>query len=371
MTLKAHSVAAIATAMQPLLGPETAVVTAMNGVPWWYFYKLAGPHEGYRIRSIDPDGTLWRLIPGERCLGCVVYPAAEVVAPGVVEHYYGNRFMLGEPDGSKSARATRLSGALTRAGFKAPVRPRIRDDIWVKLWGNLSFNPVSALTSGTLAGIANDPGTRAVIRRMMGEAGAVGTALGVKFGVDIETRIGWAADIGEHRTSMLQDLELGRPMEIDALVSAVAEMGDLVGVDPFIDAVLALASSGRGWPGVTQSKRVVRRACVHQDQRWTRETEHCVERLCPVRPTNGVPFAIRGTTLRMGRTIAGRSEMIDGPHPSGEVLPQSFLLWKEETHLRQFCSLSRARPGAHIRRPDSSAGGQQGFCRRGPPALTP
>jgi 2-dehydropantoate 2-reductase len=241
VTLKAHSVAAIATAMQPLLGPETAVVTAMNGVPWWYFYKLAGPHEGYRIRSVDPDGTLWRLIPGERCLGCVVYPAAEVVAPGVVEHYYGNRFMLGEPDGSKSARATRLSDALTRAGFKAPVRPRIRDDIWVKLWGNLSFNPVSALTTGTLAGIANDPGTRAVVRRMMVEAEAIGTALGVKFGVDIDTRIGWAADIGEHRTSMLQDLELGRPMEIDALVSAVAEMGDLVGVDtPFIDAVLAL-----------------------------------------------------------------------------------------------------------------------------------
>ena len=241
VTLKAHSVAAVATAMQPLLGPETAVVTAMNGVPWWYFYKLAGPHEGYRIRSVDPDGTLWRLIPGERCLGCVVYPAAEVVAPGVVEHYYGNRFMLGEPDGSKSARATRLSDALTRAGFKAPVRPLIRDDIWVKLWGNLSFNPVSALTTGTLAGIANDPGTRAVVRHMMAEAEAVGTALGVKFGVDIDTRIGWAADIGEHRTSMLQDLELGRPMEIDALVSAVAEMGDLVGIDtPFIDAVLAL-----------------------------------------------------------------------------------------------------------------------------------
>jgi 2-dehydropantoate 2-reductase len=241
VTLKAHSAPAAAAAMQPLLGPETAVVTAMNGVPWWYFYKLAGPHEGYRIRSVDPDGALWRLIPGERCLGCVVYPAAEVVAPGVVEHYYGNRFMLGEPDGSKSARATRLSDALTRAGFKAPVRPRIRDDIWVKLWGNLSFNPVSALTTGTLAGIAGDPGTRAVVRRMMVEAEAVGAALGVKFGVDIDTRIQWAADIGEHRTSMLQDLELGRPMEIDALVTAVAEMGDLVGVDtPFIDAVLAL-----------------------------------------------------------------------------------------------------------------------------------
>jgi len=241
VTLKAHSVASVAAAMQPLLGPETAVVTAMNGVPWWYFYKLAGPHEGHRLKSVDPDGALGRLIPGERCLGCVVYPAAEVVAPGVVEHYYGNRFMLGEPDGSKSERATRLSDALTRAGFKAPVRPRIRDDIWVKLWGNLSFNPVSALTAGTLAGIANDPGTRAVVRRMMVEAEAVGTALGVKFGVDIETRIGWAADIGEHRTSMLQDLELGRPLEIDALVTAVAEMGDLVGVDtPFIDTVLAL-----------------------------------------------------------------------------------------------------------------------------------
>ncbi|MGH6926809.1 MAG: 2-dehydropantoate 2-reductase, partial [Dongiaceae bacterium] len=241
VTLKAHSVPAAAEAMQPLLGRETAVVTAMNGVPWWYFYKLAGPYEGHRLKAVDPDGTLGRLIPGERCLGCVVYPAAEVVAPGVVEHYYGNRFMLGEPDGSKSARATRLSEALTRAGFKAPVRPKIRDDIWVKLWGNLSFNPVSALTAGTLGGIARDPGTRAVVRRMMVEAEAVGTALGVTFGVDIETRIGWAAAIGEHRTSMLQDLERKRPMEIDALVAAVAEMGDLVGIDtPFIDTVLAL-----------------------------------------------------------------------------------------------------------------------------------
>jgi 2-dehydropantoate 2-reductase len=241
MTLKAHSVRAVAGAMQPLLGAGTAVVTAMNGVPWWYFYKLPGPYEGRRIKSVDPDGELWRLVPPERCIGCVVYPAAEVAAPGVVEHYYGNRFMLGEPDGSTSERATRLADALTRAGFKAPVRPRIRDDIWVKLWGNLSFNPVSALTTATLAAIAGDPGTRAVVRRMMAEAEAVGTALGVKFGVDIETRIGWAADIGEHRTSMLQDLELGRPMEIDALVTAVAEMGDLVGVDtPFIDAVLAL-----------------------------------------------------------------------------------------------------------------------------------
>jgi 2-dehydropantoate 2-reductase len=241
VTLKAPSVPAAAEAMQPLLGPNTAVVTAMNGMPWWYFHKLAGPYEGRRIKAVDPDGTLGRLIPGERCLGCVVYAAAEVVAPGVVEGYAGNRFLLGEPDGSASERVSRLSAALTRAGFEAPVRPKIRDDIWVKLWGNLSFNPVSALTGGTLAAIARDPGTRAVVRRMMVEAEAVGTALGVAFGVDIETRIGWAADIGEHRTSMLQDLELKRPMEIDALVAAVAEMGDLVGIDtPFIDTVLAL-----------------------------------------------------------------------------------------------------------------------------------
>jgi 2-dehydropantoate 2-reductase len=241
VTLKAHSVATIAQAMQPLLGTETAVVTAMNGIPWWYFHGLPGPYGGHRLKSVDPEGTLWRLIPPERCIGCVVYPAAAVVEPGVVQHEYGNRFMLGEPDGAKSARVERLSEALTAAGFKAPVRPRIRDDIWVKLWGNLSFNPVSALTGATLARIAGDPGTRLVVRRMMEEAERVATALGVKFGVDVETRIGWAADVGEHKTSMLQDLELGRPMEIDALVAVVAEMGDLVSVDtPLIDSVLAL-----------------------------------------------------------------------------------------------------------------------------------
>ncbi|HEY7688462.1 MAG TPA: 2-dehydropantoate 2-reductase [Dongiaceae bacterium] len=241
ITLKAHSVAPIAEVMQPLLGPDTAVVTAMNGIPWWYFHALPGPHANHQLKTVDPDGSLWRLIPPQRCIGCVVYPAAEVVKPGVVEHQYGNRFMLGEPDGSSSERAKRLSEALTAAGFKAPVRPRIRDDIWVKLWGNLSFNPVSALTQATLVKIATDPGTRDVIRKMMQESERVANALGVKFGIDVETRIGWAADVGEHRTSMLQDLELGRPMEIDALLSVVVEMGDLVGVDtPLLDAILAL-----------------------------------------------------------------------------------------------------------------------------------
>ena len=242
VTLKAPSVLNIAPLMQPLLGPGTAVVTAMNGIPWWYFHRLAGPFESRRLKSVDPAGELWRLIPPERAIGCVVYPAAEIVEPGVVEHHYGNRFMLGEPDGSRSERVVALSRALAGAGFKAPVRPRIRDDIWIKLWGNLSFNPVSALTHGTLATLAKDPGIRAVIRRMMVEGQAVGEALGVRFGVDVDTRIGWADDVGEHKTSMLQDLELGRPMEIDALVGAVVEMGALVGVEtPMIEAVLALA----------------------------------------------------------------------------------------------------------------------------------
>jgi len=243
ITLKAPGVAAIAEPMQALLGPETAVVTAQNGIPWWYFYRHGGPLDGRTLDSVDPGGRLWRLIPPERCLGCVVYPSAEIEAPGRVRHGYGNRFMLGEPDGIKSPRALALSKLLNDSGLKAPVRPKIRDDIWVKLWGNLSFNPISALTGGTLGQIAEDPGTHGVIARMMAEAEAVGSALGVSFGVDIETRIGWAADLGAHRTSMLQDLELKRPMEIEALLGVVVELGDLAGVDtPLLDAILALVN---------------------------------------------------------------------------------------------------------------------------------
>jgi 2-dehydropantoate 2-reductase len=241
ITLKAPGVPAIAERMQPLLGPDTAVVTAMNGVPWWYFHGLEGPWRDRRIACLDPDGRLERAIETRRVIGCVVYPAATIAEPGVVHHQYGNRFMLGEPDGRRTARIEALSRVLTKAGFKAPVRPTIRDDIWIKLWGNLSFNPVSALTQATLARIATDPGTRDVIRRMMAEAEQVGRKLGVEFSVDIETRIGWAADVGEHRTSMLQDLEQGRAMEIDALLRAVVEMGDLVGIEtPILDAILAL-----------------------------------------------------------------------------------------------------------------------------------
>ena len=241
IAVKAPAVPAIAEAMQPLLGPGTAVVTAMNGIPWWYFHGHGGELEGTRLQSVDPGGRLWRAIPPERCIGCVIYPAGEVAEPGVVHHAYGNRFNLGEPDGSSSGRVRALSSLLADAGLKAPVRPRIRDDIWVKLWGNVSFNPVSALTGATLEAIADDPGTRGVVRAMMVEAQAIAEALDIKLPVDVDTRIGWARDVGAHKTSMLQDLERGKTMEIDALVSAVAEMGDLVGVEtPMIDAVLAL-----------------------------------------------------------------------------------------------------------------------------------
>jgi 2-dehydropantoate 2-reductase len=241
LTLKAPSITHIIDRIGPLLGPDTMVVTAMNGVLWWYFYKHGGPFEGRQLASVDPGGRLWQAIDPARCIGCVVYPAAELVEPGVIHHQSGNRFNLGEPDGSRSERVEALANQFTEAGLRAPVRTKIRDDIWVKLWGNLSFNPISALTHGTLVQIATDPGTRAVVAAMMAEAQAVGEALGVRFAVDIETRIGWAADVGEHKTSMLQDLETGRTMEIDVLVAAVAEMGDLVGIEtPMIDAVLAL-----------------------------------------------------------------------------------------------------------------------------------
>jgi len=240
VTLKAHSVPGIVDAMQPLLGPETAVVSAVNGVPWWYFYKLEGPWEDRRIESVDPGGKQWDSIGPERAIGCVVYPACDVPEPGVIQHIDGDRFTLGEPSGEKTERVMAISKALINAGFKAPVR-RIRDEIWVKLWGNLCFNPISALTQATLDVVATDPGTRTVARAMMLEAQAIGEKLGVRFGVDVDRRIDGAAAVGAHRTSMLQDLEKGRPMEIDALVTAVQEMGRMVDVPtPTIDVVLAL-----------------------------------------------------------------------------------------------------------------------------------
>ena len=241
VTLKAHSVPPVVPKMQPLIGETTTIVSGVNGVPWWYFHKHGGDLEGTRLESVDPGSAQWDGFGPDRVLGCVVYPAAEVIEPGVIRHIEGNRFSLGEPDGERSERAMALSKALSSAGLKAPVRPRLRDEIWVKLWGNLSFNPISALTHATLDVLCTDPGTRAVARGMMVEAQEIAEKLGVKFPIDVDRRIDGGAAVGAHRTSMLQDLTMERPMEIDALVTSVQELGRLTETPtPTIDIVLAL-----------------------------------------------------------------------------------------------------------------------------------
>jgi 2-dehydropantoate 2-reductase len=241
LTLKAHSTPGILEHLRPLLGPDTAVVTAQNGILWWYFHAFPGPLAGRHLEAADPGGRIWRALGPERAIGCVVYPSCEILEPGVVRHIEGTRFMVGEPDGSRSPRVVALSEMLTAGGLKAPVRKKIRDDIWFKLLGNATFNPVSVLTRATLEQMGTDPATRDVIRRLMGEAVAVATALGVSFAMDVEKRIDAAVEVGAHRTSMLQDFEQGRPLELDALVAAVTEMGRLVHVPtPGLDQVLAL-----------------------------------------------------------------------------------------------------------------------------------
>ncbi|MBY6161741.1 2-dehydropantoate 2-reductase [Mameliella alba] len=243
VTLKAHSVPGVVARMAPLIGERTTIVSGANGVPWWYFHRIGGALEGRRLTSVDPGNVQWDGFGPDNVLGCVVYPAAEVVEPGVIRHVEGNRFSLGEPSGEKSDRAVALSKVLGAAGLKAPVRPKLRDEIWVKLWGNLSFNPISALTHATLDVLCTDPGTREVARGMMVEAQEIAERLGVKFPIDVERRIDGGAAVGAHRTSMLQDLDAGRPMEIDALVRSVQELGQITGVEtPVIDTVLALVS---------------------------------------------------------------------------------------------------------------------------------
>lgn len=238
--VKAHQLAGVAPAMRALYHGETMVVPAQNGIPWWYFHQHGGPFDQHQIKAVDPDGILAAQIEPERVIGCVVYPATELVAPGIIQHIEGERFTLGELNGARSERIQHLSQALSHAGLKAPIRQRIRTDIWIKLWGNLAFNPISALTGATLAGICRFPPTRALAAAMMAEAQAIGEQLGISFGISIEQRIAGAEQIGEHKTSMLQDIEAGRPTEIDALVGAVAELGRLTGVPtPHIDAIEA------------------------------------------------------------------------------------------------------------------------------------
>jgi 2-dehydropantoate 2-reductase len=241
LTLKAHSLEPALPQLAPLVGPDTTIVAAVNGVPWWYSYGLPAPFTGRRVVSVDPAGALWQALPPRQCLGCIVYPAATIAAPGVIDHTYGDRFTLGEPDGTRSARAAALAALIVAAGMKAPVRPAIRDELWVKLWGNMAFNPISALTTATLDVITGDPGSRAVARTMMLEGQAVAQALGVRFAIDVDRRIEGAAEVGRHKTSMLQDLELGRPLEIEAILGAVVEMAGWVDVAvPISQAMLAL-----------------------------------------------------------------------------------------------------------------------------------
>jgi 2-dehydropantoate 2-reductase len=242
LTVKAHQVQDLLPGLRGLFGPETAVVSMINGVPWWYFHRLPGPWEGRQLDSVDPGGIIAAHIEPERVLGSVVYPAAELVQPGLVRVIEGNRFTIGEPDGTRSERAERLSQALMKAGFKAPVSKDIRSEIWVKLWGNLSFNPISALTHATLEQICSFAPTRELAARMMREAQAVGEALGVEFKVSLDKRIAGAQAVGAHKTSMLQDVEAGRALELEALVGAVVELGRITGQPvPTIEAVLALA----------------------------------------------------------------------------------------------------------------------------------
>jgi len=251
--LKAHSVTGVLAQMRPLLGPRTRIVTAVNGIPYWYFYRHGGVHENSTLESIDPGGRQWRELGPERAIGCIVYPATEIVAPGIVKHVYGNQFPLGEPSGKISDDVTRLSELFTAAGMKSPVLDRIRDEIWLKLWGNVCFNPISALTHATLDVICSNPATRAMSKAIMLETQAIAETFGVRFRVDVERRIEGARKVGAHKTSMLQDLERGRPMEIDPLVTVVQEMGRLTGIPtPALDAVLALVAQRAGVAGLYQ-----------------------------------------------------------------------------------------------------------------------
>ena len=243
ITLKAHQLRDVLPGLRALFGPNTMVVTMINGVPWWYFQKLAGPHQGRAVTSVDPDGAIAANIEPERIIGSVVYPAAELLEPGVVRVIEGNRFTLGELDGSRSARIEALSRTFMRAGFKSPVARDIRAELWVKLWGNLSFNPISALTHATLEDICHFPATRALAARMMSEAQAVAEALGVEFKITLAQRIAGAEAVGAHKTSMLQDVEAGRALELEALVGAVIELGRIVAVPtPTIEAIYAATS---------------------------------------------------------------------------------------------------------------------------------
>jgi len=228
--VKAHGLPQLAPHLKPVLGPDTTVVSAQNGIPWWYFQGFGGDWEGLRLERVDPGGVISSAINARQVVGSIIYFATEITEPGVIQHTEGNRITLGEPDGTRSDRIRAIADALIASGFRCPVTTRIRHEIWVKVLGNSSFNPVSALTRATLAQMARDPGVCSVIRSIMQEVEAVSLKLGMELPISIDQRIAGAEKVGEHKTSMLQDLEAGRPMELEAVVGAVVELGERVGL---------------------------------------------------------------------------------------------------------------------------------------------
>jgi 2-dehydropantoate 2-reductase len=231
LTLKAQSLPGMAPRLAPLIGNQTSVISAQNGIPWWYFYRHGGPWEGTQLESVDPAGVIAQHIDPARVIGCIVYPSTLIVEPGVIRHLEGNRFALGEPDGSKSERCRAIADVFIKAGLRAPIRTNIRHDMWVKLMGNVAYNPISALTRATLIEIVQDPETRALAAAIMTEAEAVANKLGIELGVSIEQRLAGAEKVGHHKTSMLQDIEAGKPTELEAIVGAVVELGEKLDVD--------------------------------------------------------------------------------------------------------------------------------------------
>jgi 2-dehydropantoate 2-reductase len=241
LAMKAHQVEAVAADVPKLFGPKTVVIPMQNGIPYWYFYGHSGAWAGTRVKSVDPSGAIYDNIPCERVIGCVVYPAAELVEPGFIKHVEGNRFPVGEPDGTTSERVAQVARCLVNAGLQAPILSDIRSEIWLKLWGNLTFNPISALSRATLAGICQYPPSRALAAAMMSEAQSVANQLGVKFRVSLDKRIAGAEKVGEHKTSMLQDVEAARTLEVDALLGSVVELARRTHTaTPHIDTVYAL-----------------------------------------------------------------------------------------------------------------------------------
>jgi 2-dehydropantoate 2-reductase len=241
LAMKAHQVADVAPEIPHLMGPDTVVIPMQNGIPYWYFHSHGDALAGTQLRSVDPEGSIGENIPAERVIGCVVYPAAELVEYGVIQHIEGNRFPVGEPDGTTSERVTRIAECFVRAGLKSPVLSDIRSEIWLKLWGNMTFNPISALSRATLAGICQYPPSRELAAAMMTEAQTVAHKLGITFRVPLEKRISGAEKVGHHKTSMLQDVEAGRTLEVDALLGSVVELARLTHTPtPHLDTVHAL-----------------------------------------------------------------------------------------------------------------------------------